>query len=514
MVARLMLVISLALSLVASARPPGPRERILRWEAIHKNPGSQEAADALYLQAKSAPTRAEERLLLERLAREYPQTLIGMNADLDLAYHGSPETFLRKVEELIRRAGGPPTMEAALERCQPYPLAGLDPQHLDFIAHLYGLLSQAADQTQARRIDRFRRIQYGEPYRVLQLLPDHPGPDQKPPRVEASCPLPNTPHLTDASICFQLHDGGPDESQILLDTVRFRLDGVDLTGRLERRHSINLFPVPDAIAERIEYTYRPRQSLAAGPHRIEVEAMDQSANPTAVSWVIVTFGKAANDEFYQLLVKGPEQAALDYLEQHPRAAFEVLPLGGNRTNTPLREAVGRRRNQVVSRLLECGTARDDGSLYVAAINGNLEAVKLLVAAGAAREKEASRSLLGAAGSNHPDIVKLLLGQGVTFVSGPELDQLFEGCARNGSAEMLSLLLPYFDVNTRLTDGGTVLHLAAASGQVDAVKVLLKAGCDPSMRDNEDRTPLDRAGDEKAPAALRELLEVNSATPGP
>jgi len=51
-----------------------------------------------------------------------------------------------------------------------------------------------------------------------------------------------------------------------------------------------------------------------------------------------------------------------------------------------------------------------------------------------------------------------------------------------------------DPNVRLLDrqGGTALHVAARTGDVDAAKVLLDYRADPNARDDHGKTPLDYA----------------------
>lgn len=63
--------------------------------------------------------------------------------------------------------------------------------------------------------------------------------------------------------------------------------------------------------------------------------------------------------------------------------------------------------------------------------------------------------------------------------------------------------------------GTPLHEAARNGQAGSVRVLLKAGADPAMRDADGKTPRDLAS-EKNHAAVAELLRVPTPakTPSP
>ena len=52
------------------------------------------------------------------------------------------------------------------------------------------------------------------------------------------------------------------------------------------------------------------------------------------------------------------------------------------------------------------------------------------------------------------------------------------------------------------DGWTPLHMAAKSGHVEIIAVLVEAGADVNALDDDDRTPLRLARDAVAIAALR------------
>jgi len=65
---------------------------------------------------------------------------------------------------------------------------------------------------------------------------------------------------------------------------------------------------------------------------------------------------------------------------------------------------------------------------------------------------------------------------------------------HGAEVLASLLEEGVDPNVRLLDrqGGTALHVAARTGDVDAAKVLLDYRADPNARDDHGKTPLDYA----------------------
>ena len=67
---------------------------------------------------------------------------------------------------------------------------------------------------------------------------------------------------------------------------------------------------------------------------------------------------------------------------------------------------------------------------------------------------------------------------------------FMTAAAQGNLARLAELAGRVDVNARLTgDGDTALHRAAARGQVEAVRLLVKRGADVNAVDDEGTTPL-------------------------
>ena len=82
-------------------------------------------------------------------------------------------------------------------------------------------------------------------------------------------------------------------------------------------------------------------------------------------------------------------------------------------------------------------------------------------------------------------------------------------AASGDATRLATLLESvsdWDPTTGDYDFRTPLHLAACSGSVEAARVLLDHGADPSARDRWDRTPLDDARSHESHDVLQLLLE--------
>jgi hypothetical protein len=72
------------------------------------------------------------------------------------------------------------------------------------------------------------------------------------------------------------------------------------------------------------------------------------------------------------------------------------------------------------------------------------------------------------------------------------------------------------ITRKIRAGGTPLHLAAAMGQLDALKTLLKAGADVHAKSDNGRTPHDWAktrGRDEAAEILRSHEERNGASNG-
>ena len=137
---------------------------------------------------------------------------------------------------------------------------------------------------------------------------------------------------------------------------------------------------------------------------------------------------------------------------------------------------------------DCNTA-----LHGALRGRNSGLVRLLLEHGADPNRATSTSsvpLLVAIESGRPELSQLLLAHGAR----PEGVSWWDIIPPGDDAEAVrSALAARMDPNRSDPKHGTAaLHLAAMYGYVDCLAELLRGGADPTRRDAEGRTPLDRA----------------------
>lgn len=138
-------------------------------------------------------------------------------------------------------------------------------------------------------------------------------------------------------------------------------------------------------------------------------------------------------------------------------------------------------------------------LYVAARDGDAAAVDMLLAAGAdanvALPQAGETVLMTAAKTGNPEVVRQLLTGGVEGVS---LAELGEARAAARVAEAAGYAAPtnpalatnYADVNARERwYGRTALMIAAAAGNAAVVELLIEAGSDLNVHDDEGSSAL-------------------------
>jgi hypothetical protein len=141
------------------------------------------------------------------------------------------------------------------------------------------------------------------------------------------------------------------------------------------------------------------------------------------------------------------------------------------------------------------------ALTYAAVQGDADSVKALVAAGAdlnAQDNSGQTALMNAAMGGHLDCVKALIAAGADVAMCNKVggQTALMVAPMSGNVDCVKALIAAgADVNARTHEGGrTVLMLAARGSNVDCVKALIAAGADLNARDDAGNTALGYAQD--------------------
>lgn len=126
--------------------------------------------------------------------------------------------------------------------------------------------------------------------------------------------------------------------------------------------------------------------------------------------------------------------------------------------------------------VEIRNGNDESPLMLAAIKGQMDLVKQLIARDADINKPGWTALHYAASSGQVEIMKLLLEK-------------------------------YAFIDAQSPNGTTPLMMAAMYGSPDSVKLLLDEGADPSMKNQQNMTAMDFAVQGKRPDAIEMLKAV-------
>ncbi len=163
------------------------------------------------------------------------------------------------------------------------------------------------------------------------------------------------------------------------------------------------------------------------------------------------------------------------------------------------------------------TGRLGPDLYIAIGQGNLPAVKALLAQGAdpeARNLLQMRPMIIAAGSGQVEAVKLLLEAGAKVDGETPYGSALTFAEMGPNPEVTRFLLEKgADVNARRPDGITVLMLAARNGHTAIARELLSRKADLNARDNDGATALMYAARDGRTETARFLLDQGAPVDG-
>jgi ankyrin repeat protein len=182
------------------------------------------------------------------------------------------------------------------------------------------------------------------------------------------------------------------------------------------------------------------------------------------------------------------------------ANVNAAPLNGG--FTPLHTAASNCQREMVRLLLEKGALPNANAVYrdpdttplmIAAERGDSGIVCLLLDAKADPNPKTTNgysALLWAIWSDQADLVKLLLAHRADANARKDGIPLLETALRSTNAVFAAMIEAKPDLNARNAKGRTALHHAVQSGLVEKAEMLLAAGADPNIRDNDGLTPLD------------------------
>ena len=203
--------------------------------------------------------------------------------------------------------------------------------------------------------------------------------------------------------------------------------------------------------------------------------------------------------FQQRLVSDEIGELQDYMPLRPLPSVQLIVLPfcvlDEITEEELVHYCREDRVTHVERLLQKPYKPKGKALLVAAREGHLEIVRLLLEAGADKDAatttDGATALLLAAFQGHLEVVRLLLEAGADKDSATTDGATALLVAdREGHLEIVRLLLEAgADKDAATTDGATALLLAAFQGHLEVVRLLLEAGADKDSAMTDGATPL-------------------------
>ena len=172
--------------------------------------------------------------------------------------------------------------------------------------------------------------------------------------------------------------------------------------------------------------------------------------------------------------------------------------------------LGAIRQHLNADTLEARDSRGATALMHAAAFGSLEAMRLLLAAGAdvnAKNDFGATALLWCARDGEKARLLIEHGAEVNVRSKQGRTPLMLASMRDGGSDIVTLLLSKgTDVNVSDTRGETALGLAAAYGDVDTMRLLIAKGADIHAANQKGATPLIEASTQTRPGAVHLLIQ--------
>ena len=203
----------------------------------------------------------------------------------------------------------------------------------------------------------------------------------------------------------------------------------------------------------------------------------------------------------------------------------LLVLAPGRDDAPsadLLDAARRGALETIARLLDESEdavrqhdERNCTALHFAAAGGHLEAVELLLGAGAeleAADVDGDTPLLWAAHAGHVEVAAMLHDAGANPTPPNQARRnLLHFAILGGNREMIELaLFGDLDVDARDFEGNTALHLATLRNRRDLATMLIEGNAATEEKENYGRTPLLLVARESGDVGMARLLIDNGA----
>eukprot|EP00435_Cladocopium_sp_Y103_P017390 s88_g4.t1 len=217
-----------------------------------------------------------------------------------------------------------------------------------------------------------------------------------------------------------------------------------------------------------------------------------------------------------------DSVSLEKLLKSPRDPNVIHAVGF----TPLHAVAIQGHLEAVRLLLEAGAELEtritaiDGTvpLHLAACYGHLDVVRVLVEAGAEKDQPATDSeltpLYAAVDRGHLDVLRFLVEAGAkTETVGHNSPLHF--AAKKGHLDIVSFLIDIgANKDEPKTDTGhTPLHVAAIRGHLDVVRLLVESGADHHVTARDGKAPSDVASEQGHDEIVRFLAELRRKSNG-